>query len=190
MPLLENFDLRILNERPYRIGTGQDLWIQDLEVTHSGGRQLDPEQVGLRFEEAFFAAWNGLAESDGFNRLVLAAGLGWRQAMIISRPLPLPAADGIALQPALHGVRARKAARDRREARMDVRSEIRPRPHRIQRAHPSSARSVVNSTRHSSRSPARTTIASCAPSAPSLRQPCVPITTRWTTRAGPRATCP
>ena len=83
VPLLENFDLRILNERPYRIGSGQDLWIQDLEVTHSGGRQLDPEQVGARFEEAFFAVWDGEAESDGFNRLVLAAGLGWRQAMVI-----------------------------------------------------------------------------------------------------------
>jgi glutamate dehydrogenase len=83
VPLLENFDLRILNERPYRIGTGQDLWIQDLEVTHAAGRALDPEQAGTRFEEAFFAVWNGHAESDGFNRLVLAAGLNWRQAVVI-----------------------------------------------------------------------------------------------------------
>jgi glutamate dehydrogenase len=83
VPMLENFDLRILNERPYRIGAGNDLWIQDLEVTHAGGRQLDPEQAGARFEEAFFAVWNGQAESDGFNRLVLAAGLGWRQAVVV-----------------------------------------------------------------------------------------------------------
>ncbi|NJD31026.1 MAG: NAD-glutamate dehydrogenase [Gammaproteobacteria bacterium] len=83
VPLLENFDLRILNERPYRVGSGDDLWIQDLEVVQTGGRALDPEQVGTRFEEAFFAVWNGRAESDGFNRLVLAAGLGWRQAVVI-----------------------------------------------------------------------------------------------------------
>ena len=85
LPLLENFDLRILNERPYRLAAvaGSDLWIQDLEVTHAGGRDLDPQQVGGRFEEAFFAVRDGLAESDGFNRLVLAAGLGWRQAMVL-----------------------------------------------------------------------------------------------------------
>ena len=83
LPLLENFDLRILNERPYRIGAAPGLWIQDLEVTHAGGRELDPAQSGARFEEAFFATWNGRAESDGFNRLVLAAGLDWRQALVL-----------------------------------------------------------------------------------------------------------
>jgi glutamate dehydrogenase len=85
LPLLENFDLRVLNERPYAIATrdGARHWIQDLEVAHAGGRRLDPGQAGQRFEEAFFAVWNGRAESDGFNRLVLAAGLDWRQAMVL-----------------------------------------------------------------------------------------------------------
>ncbi len=85
LPLLENFDLRILNERPYRVATadGGPLWIQDLEVKHAGGRTLDPEQVGPRFEEAFHAVRQGFAESDGFNRLVLAAGLDWRQALLL-----------------------------------------------------------------------------------------------------------
>jgi glutamate dehydrogenase len=85
LPLLENFDLRILNERPYRVARadGAKLWIQDLEVKHAGGRTLDPEQAGKRFEQAFFAVQRGLAESDGFNRLVLAAGLDWRQAVVL-----------------------------------------------------------------------------------------------------------
>ena len=85
LPLLENFDLRILNERPYRVATadGAVFWIQDLEVAHAGGRQLDPKQAGPRFEAAFFAVWQGQAESDGFNRLVLAAGLEWRQALVL-----------------------------------------------------------------------------------------------------------
>ena len=85
LPLLENFDLRILNERPYRIAANGStpLWIQDLEVRHAGGRTLDVEQAGKRFEEAFFAVQRGLAESDGFNRLVLAAGLDWRQALVL-----------------------------------------------------------------------------------------------------------
>jgi len=85
LPMLENFDLRIINERPYRVATqdGAELWIQDLEVEHAGGRQLDPGQAGARFEAAFFAVWHGQAESDGFNRLVLAAGLDWRQALVL-----------------------------------------------------------------------------------------------------------
>jgi glutamate dehydrogenase len=85
LPLLENFDLRVRNERPYRIRTadGAEFWIQDLEVAHAGGRRLDPGEAGARFEKAFFAVWSGRAESDGFNRLVLAAGLDWRQALIL-----------------------------------------------------------------------------------------------------------
>jgi len=85
LPLLENFDLRVNNERPYRVET-QDCarcWIQDLEVTLAGGGRLDPGQAGSRFEAAFFAVWQGRAESDGFNRLVLAAGLDWRQALVL-----------------------------------------------------------------------------------------------------------
>ena len=83
LPLLENFDLRVLNERPYRVGGNGALWIQDLEVTHAGGRELDPEQIGPRFEQAFHAVRDGRAESDGFNRLVIAAGLDWRQAVVL-----------------------------------------------------------------------------------------------------------
>lgn len=85
LPLLENFDLRILNERPYRVAPtdGSTLWIQDLEVKHAAGRTLNPELEGRRFEQAFFAVHHGLAESDGFNRLILAAGLDWTQALIL-----------------------------------------------------------------------------------------------------------
>ena len=85
LPLLENFGLRILNERPYRVAVPEaaPLWIQDLEVKHAGGRTLDPAEVGQRFEQAFVAVQHGLAESDGFNRLVLAADLEWRQALVL-----------------------------------------------------------------------------------------------------------
>jgi glutamate dehydrogenase len=85
LPMLENFDLRVQNERPYRIANddGAGLWIQDLEVTHASGGSLDPVAVGARFEAAFFAVREGRAESDGFNRLVLAAGLDWRQVLVL-----------------------------------------------------------------------------------------------------------
>jgi len=85
LPLLENFGLRILNERPYHVlpRNGAEAWIQDLEVAHTEGHWVDPAQVAARFEDAFFAVWNGQADSDGFNRLVLGAGLDWRQALVL-----------------------------------------------------------------------------------------------------------
>ena len=36
-----------------------------------------------RFEEAFIRAWNGLAEDDGYNRLILSAGLSWREVSVL-----------------------------------------------------------------------------------------------------------
>ena len=68
----------------HRQRRGRRIWIQDLEVTHARrAARSTPGRSGARFEQAFFAVWNGSAESDGFNRLVLAAGLDWRQAMVL-----------------------------------------------------------------------------------------------------------
>ena len=39
--------------------------------------------VRERFQDAFRAVWDGRAESDGFNALVLGAGLTWRQVVIL-----------------------------------------------------------------------------------------------------------
>ena len=36
-----------------------------------------------RFRETFARVWHGDAENDGFNRLVLAAGLHWRQVAML-----------------------------------------------------------------------------------------------------------
>ncbi|MCX5511794.1 NAD-glutamate dehydrogenase domain-containing protein, partial [Pseudomonas sp. BJa3] len=35
------------------------------------------------FEEAFACIWRGDAENDGFNKLVLGAGLAWRQVALL-----------------------------------------------------------------------------------------------------------
>ena len=42
----------------------------------------DPE-LRARFSEAFIAAWSGRSEVDGFNQLVLAAGLNWREVAVL-----------------------------------------------------------------------------------------------------------
>ncbi|MEO8160818.1 MAG: NAD-glutamate dehydrogenase, partial [Arenimonas sp.] len=83
LPMLENLGLRINSEHPYEIELDDGrVVIQDFEVEPLGGR-VEVESARTRFEDAFAAVWRGDAESDGFNRLVLAAGLDWRQVAML-----------------------------------------------------------------------------------------------------------
>ena len=45
--------------------------------------ETSPEAASQLFEDAFAAVWSGAAESDGFNALVLHAGLNWRQVVLV-----------------------------------------------------------------------------------------------------------
>ncbi|MET0496836.1 MAG: NAD-glutamate dehydrogenase domain-containing protein [Steroidobacteraceae bacterium] len=85
LPILENMGFVVLSERPYRITVRgkHDLWLQDFEMRRRDGGSVDPAQLGTRVTDAFLAVWNDRAENDGFNRLVVAAGLTWRQAMVL-----------------------------------------------------------------------------------------------------------
>jgi glutamate dehydrogenase len=83
LPMMENMGLRILAEHPYEMSAGGDsIHISDFEVQPVGG-DVDVEQVRERFENAFEKVWRGQAESDGFNRLILAAGADWRQVAML-----------------------------------------------------------------------------------------------------------
>lgn len=83
LPLMENMGLRVLTEHPYRLQAGeQSVFIQDIEIVSSGGH-IDVARSGGAFEEAFARIWAGDAENDGFNRLILAAGLDWRQVAML-----------------------------------------------------------------------------------------------------------
>jgi glutamate dehydrogenase len=85
LPVLENMDLRVIGEVPHEIRApaGRAVWIQDFEVQSRSGGAVDVAAARERFEEAFSRVWSGEMESDGFNRLVLAAGLAWRQVVIL-----------------------------------------------------------------------------------------------------------
>src|SRR4030095_11241540 len=43
----------------------------------------DLAEVKSKVENAFAATWHGEAEVDGFNELVLRAGLTWRQVVVL-----------------------------------------------------------------------------------------------------------
>ncbi len=84
LPMLENMGLEVISERPYRVDfdDGSILWIQDFEMVYSHCT-IDPGKVNEIFQHAFYAVWLGNSENDGFNRLVLSAGLTWRQVSLL-----------------------------------------------------------------------------------------------------------
>ncbi|TLY62112.1 MAG: NAD-glutamate dehydrogenase, partial [Gammaproteobacteria bacterium] len=85
LPMLENFGLRVISERPYELGwpEGGAAWIQDFELEHRERLKIDITRLESNFKEALAATWSGAVENDGFNRLLLAAGLGARQIVVL-----------------------------------------------------------------------------------------------------------
>src|SRR5690554_8156275 len=84
LPMLENFGLRIIGESPYQIKTtdGDVFWILDFQMLHSNVK-LDLEASRDVFQNAFAKVWDGHYEDDGFNCLLLSAGLTGRQVIIL-----------------------------------------------------------------------------------------------------------
>ena len=89
LPMMENMGLRVIAEHPHRIeladtdaDTGEVVYVQDFEVEIVRG-EANVAQAAALFEEAFLRTWSGDAENDGFNRLILSAGLDWRQAAVL-----------------------------------------------------------------------------------------------------------
>jgi len=86
LPVLQAMGVEVVDERPYelRCSDRSRAWIYDfgLRLPAHQEHNLDGD-ARERFQEAFAAVWSGEAESDGFNALVLSAGLTWRQAMVL-----------------------------------------------------------------------------------------------------------
>jgi len=85
LPMLENFGLRVIAERPYELTwpEGGSAWIQDFELEHRDRMQIDIGGVEIAFRDALSATWAGDVENDGFNRLLLSAGLLVREIVIL-----------------------------------------------------------------------------------------------------------
>ncbi|MEV5982776.1 NAD-glutamate dehydrogenase [Streptomyces sp. NPDC052114] len=89
LPVLQRLGVEVTDERPYelRCSDRTHAWIYDFGLrmpkSPSGNGDYLGDDGRERFQEAFAAAWTGAAEVDGFNSLVLRAGLNWRQAMVL-----------------------------------------------------------------------------------------------------------
>ena len=88
LPMMENMGMRVVTEHPYEIDIGDEsIFIQDFEVITAQDQgsfeSLDVEALRGSFEQAFEQVWRGHAENDGFNRLILLAGLDWREVAVL-----------------------------------------------------------------------------------------------------------
>ncbi|MFD3786355.1 NAD-glutamate dehydrogenase [Streptomyces cyaneofuscatus] len=88
LPALQQLGVEVVDERPYelRCADRTHAWIYDfgLRMPQTNGHTGHlADDARARFQEAFAAVWRGEAENDGFNALVLGAGLNWRQAVVL-----------------------------------------------------------------------------------------------------------
>jgi glutamate dehydrogenase len=86
LPVLENMGLRVINEIPFRIrpaGADAGVRMHDFGLVTESECEIDFKSVRDKFHEAFVRVWRGEMEDDGFNRLVLIAGLDWRAVVVL-----------------------------------------------------------------------------------------------------------
>ena len=86
LPMLENFGLRVINERPYEVITadGATYWILDFLMTVQGNVVTeDLADSQDRFQNALSQVWHKRLEDDGFNRIVLSSALTGREVSVI-----------------------------------------------------------------------------------------------------------
>jgi glutamate dehydrogenase len=81
LPMLSSMGVEVVDERPYELeNLTRPSSIYDFGLRYA--KELPPNSREL-FQDALRAVWDGHNETDGFNALVLGAGLTWRQATVL-----------------------------------------------------------------------------------------------------------
>ncbi|MCW8128349.1 NAD-glutamate dehydrogenase [Microbulbifer halophilus] len=85
IPVLEHLGLRVIGEFPYTIRPSgkTEVWMHEFHLEFGLPTRVDAQASRNLFQDAFAAIWSGVAESDAFNRLVLAARLNWREVSML-----------------------------------------------------------------------------------------------------------
>ena len=89
LPIFENFGLKVIAEDAYTValkiedGTARETFVLDFLMERADQGTADLAEIKQPLERAFHAVVAGEAESDGFNRLVIGAGLEWRDVTIL-----------------------------------------------------------------------------------------------------------
>jgi glutamate dehydrogenase len=85
LPILENFGLRVIAERPYELQLPHSgsAWLQDFELESHGAAAADLGLLEAQLVSALPAILAGSLDNDGFHRLVLSAGLTLPQTRLL-----------------------------------------------------------------------------------------------------------
>ncbi|HKH17897.1 MAG TPA: NAD-glutamate dehydrogenase [Solirubrobacteraceae bacterium] len=85
LPMFESMGLEVLDERPYRVTPrdGAAAWVYDLGLHDPAGAEVDADAIRERFHDGFARVWHGDVEQDGFNALIIRAGLDWREVTLL-----------------------------------------------------------------------------------------------------------
>ena len=89
LPVFENLGLKVIAEDSYPMsfdhegGWRQEAMILDFAMERADGLAVHLDDIRTPLEDAFHAVLRGDAESDAFNRLVIGAGLNWRDVAIL-----------------------------------------------------------------------------------------------------------
>ncbi|RMF08669.1 MAG: NAD-glutamate dehydrogenase, partial [Alphaproteobacteria bacterium] len=87
MPMLENLGLKVIEEFAYDIrypdSERPEGCIHNFYLKEPGGHDIELSAVKAPLEETLTAVCAEACENDGFNALVLSAGLSWRQVVIL-----------------------------------------------------------------------------------------------------------
>jgi glutamate dehydrogenase len=102
LPVLENMGLQVVDENPHKIKRGENgdrVWIHDFGLLSKSARSIDIDDAREQFHETFARVWREEIENDGFNRLVVGAGLKWRDVVVLRAYSKYLRQAGIAFSP-------------------------------------------------------------------------------------------
>ena len=86
LPMIENMGLRVMGERPFEVrptDAERTVWIQDFVMVSEDNSPIELSKVRDAFHEAFGQVWRRQMENDGFNKLVVRAGLVSREVTVV-----------------------------------------------------------------------------------------------------------
>lgn len=87
VPVLENMGFRVVDEQTYHVASPKPddpgTWLHDMTLERADGTPAELDKLKDGLEAAFIVVMRSLAENDGYNALVMAAGLGWRDVALV-----------------------------------------------------------------------------------------------------------
>jgi len=83
LPMLENLGLKVISENAYELERGSGGCIHDFHLVKAGGGSIENLSFKPLMEELLTQVWTRRVENDGFNALVLDAGLTWNQIVVL-----------------------------------------------------------------------------------------------------------